>query len=294
MLAPCLALSLALAQSGGPVQIALTPTAQCVPAGTVADVRLVLSSNTPVSIGAVDVLLAWNPAQLEYVQSFVTSPGWLVGSFLPDPDGINLTLTDGDGLFTLLANPFTPPALPPALNAVTFRFKVLQSGNLSVLASQGSFGKTQVLGVTPGSVLTGGLPAPVVLGAASGPSNQVQRLGTPPNPPALLPAPAGGPVVGQPWAPRIDHTSFFPGALLDLLAVTPLPSPVDLPTAFGTILCDISNPILFFDSPAGLPFSIPIPVNCNLVGKTICSQGVSTDGLDVQLTNALDITFGTF
>jgi hypothetical protein len=292
MFALCLAL--ALAQTSGPVDVALSPQVQCVPAGSVADVRLVLSSNTPVSIGAVDLLLSWNPAQLQYVQSFVTSPGWLVGSFLPDPDGINLTLTDGNGLFTLLASPFSPPALPPAVNAVTFRFKVLQSGSLSVLPNLGAFGKTQVLGVTPGSVLTGNLPAPVLLGAASGPGNQVQRLGTPPNPAALLPAPAGGPLVGQPWNPRIDHTTFFPGALLDLLAVTPLPSPVDLPTAFGTILCDISSPILFFDSPAGLPFAIPIPLNCNLVGKTICTQGVSTDGLDVQLTNALDITFGTF
>lgn len=30
--------------------------------------------------------------------------------------------------------------------------------------------------------------------------------------------------------------------------------------------------------------AIPIPLNCNLVGKTICTQGVSTDGLEVQLS----------
>ena len=40
---------------------------------------------------------------------------------------------------------------------------------------------------------------------------------SPPNPPALLPGQTGPPVVCAFWDPRIDHTTFVPGAAVDVL-----------------------------------------------------------------------------
>ena len=99
-------------------------------------------------------------------------------------------------------------------------------------------------------------------------SSEVTRTGTPANPVALLPGQTSGPVIGATWDPVIDHSSFMPGAVFDLFALAPL---------LGV---------------AGVPFAIPIPESCNLMGLSFCTQGLSTDGVALTLTNALDITIG--
>ena len=45
---------------------------------------------------------------------------------------------------------------------------------------------------------------------------------------------------------------------------------------------------------AGVTFSLPIPVNCNLVGVNLCAQVASVNVASVALTNALDLTIGSF
>ncbi len=134
----------------------------------------------------------------------------------------------------------------------------------------------------------------VVAGVTPTASAQVVRLGSPPNPNALLPGVTSGPVLGAVWDPVIDHTTFLPGATVDLLAVTP--NPLNLSTGLGTLLCDPTTILVLESVPAGTPFVLPVPVNCSLIGFPLCSQGGSADAvsLAVGLTNALDITVGTF
>jgi len=121
------------------------------------------------------------------------------------------------------------------------------------------------------------------------------RLGSPPNPWALVSGTTGGPVVGSTWAPQIDHTTFVPTALLDVVFVGAQPDSVPLPPA-GTLLVDIAIvPPLVFTATPGQPFMIQIPANCSLVGQTLYSQGLSLDaGGTIELTNAIDILFGTY
>jgi hypothetical protein len=287
--------SLLATLSQASVSLTLTPADQCVTVNQIVDVVLMLSTDTPTAVAATDVILSWNPAELQFLQAVPGSVGWFVAGFFNDPDGINTSIVDGNALYTMLGNPLTPPALPPDIAAVTFQFKVLSSGQVAMLPSLGAFGKTQVLGTTPGSNLTGALSGPASITVASGPSAQIPRLGTPPNPDAFKPDVAHGPVVGLTWNPYIDHTAFFPGSLLDLMAIGPA-VPLNIPTVpYGTFLCDIfSFPYILRGAVPGNPFSMPIPLNCSLVGLQACTQAASVDLIDVKLTNALDITIGSF
>jgi len=136
-------------------------------------------------------------------------------------------------------------------------------------------------------------------------------LGSPPNPHALLPGQTSGPVVGSTWDPRVDHTSFVPHAVLDALFVqrtSALPgagagllaAPFTAgsgagPSLLGTLLCDPWSARLTDRVPAGTPFAIELPASCTLVGTRWCAQAASVDAHGtIRLTNALDVTIGTF
>jgi hypothetical protein len=123
---------------------------------------------------------------------------------------------------------------------------------------------------------------------------EVPRGGVPPNPAALLPGVTSGPIIGSTWDPVIDHTTFVSDSILDILGLAFAPMNIPLP-GLGTLLCDPSGLIIQFVAPApGLPFSVSFPDDCSLVGYSLCSQGVSLNGVVISLTNALDITIGTF
>lgn len=161
-------------------------------------------------------------------------------------------------------------------------------GNAVALTSAhalvGAFGK-DALGSNSGGAY--------VFAHASGAASEVGFNGTPPNPAALLPGQTSGPLLGATWDPRIDHTSFFPGALADLLVVTPAP-PLNVPTSFGTLLCSLAPPSDLFVTVAGTPFSIAIPSDCSFVGLAVCAQGGSfAPGPVIQLTDALALVLGT-
>ncbi len=124
---------------------------------------------------------------------------------------------------------------------------------------------------------------------------EVVRLGTPPNPAALLPGQTSGPLIGQTWDPVIDHNGFFAGAMSDFYFISFMASNLDL-GAPGTLLCEI-GPLLFTvvtGLDVGAPFDIPVPMDCALAGGEFCIQAGTINGSGGHLTNALDVTIGTF
>ncbi|MEO0652063.1 MAG: hypothetical protein AAFZ65_15425, partial [Planctomycetota bacterium] len=277
------------------VDLDLLPTDQCVPPNSVVSVELVLSADTPEWVAAVDLLLVWNPSELTLLSGSPVGSSWNSGGFLNDPDGINQPTNDGDALFTLFANLASPPLVSGALTSASFDFFATNGGQITVPATLGVFGSTRVIGVLPGSNSTGDLPDPVTIGVVA-PTASVEsvRLGTVPNPDVLRPGQTSGPVVGATWDPRIDHTTFVPNALLDVLAFSL--TPLDLPIpGLGTVLCLPPSVVAPVEAVPGQPFAVPIPTKCTLVGASLCSQALSIDPFGaIQLTNALDITIGTF
>lgn len=281
-----------LPPGAGGVDMTLVTDPAPVPTGCVAAVDLVLSSAVPATVAAVDVILTWDPAELELIQALPSAEDWFVAAFLNDPDGINDDVLDGEALFTALANPSAPLELPPDLVVATFLFTVLDDGDVAIAPSAGAFGVTAVHGIVPGEVVTGVLGGPVPVTSVDVPSQEVTRLGTPPNPDAFEPGLTSGPVIGQVWDPYVDHTTFMPTALVDFLGVTPPTGFVDLPTPFGTVLIDIFQPFYLVGVPAGQPFAVPVPFDCSLIGVEACSQAASLDAVDIQATNALDLLVG--
>ena len=127
-----------------------------------------------------------------------------------------------------------------------------------------------------------------------GPAAETVRLGTPPNPAALLPGQSSPPLLGAAWDPVIDHSAFQPAAVLDLLGVSA--APLELSTPFGTLLCDPAAPGFVAAAAApGVPFALAVPADCGFVGASLCAQGASLDAAGaLALTNALDVTLGSF
>ncbi|HED65389.1 MAG TPA: hypothetical protein ENJ09_07525, partial [Planctomycetes bacterium] len=128
---------------------------------------------------------------------------------------------------------------------------------------------------------------------ASQKASATVRLGSPANPNALLAGSSPGPILGSTWDPRIDHSSFFPGATTDLLLISPQ-GPINQPLSIGTLLCSLARPRTLLSTPAGVPFTLPIPLDCTLLGLNACAQGASLGTGMTRLTNALDIVLGAY
>ncbi len=175
----------------------------------------------------------------------------------------------------------------------TLYFHLVDDGQLAIAPQLGTFGMTRVVGTLPGQILTGALSGPAVVVAADVVALEVPRVGTPPNPMALLPGLTSGPIIASVWDPVVDHTGFMPAALIDILGITIGPSSFDIPTSFGTILVNLSGPVIVLTRPAGMRFPIPIPPKCSLIGASLSIQAVSHNSSFAKLTNALDVTIGT-
>jgi len=115
------------------------------------------------------------------------------------------------------------------------------------------------------------------------------RLGTPPNPTALLPG-ATQPRIGMTWDPGVDHSVFLPNAISDGLFVAAMPANVS--ASFGTVLLDESALLGTLVVSASAPFLVSLPYDCSLIGLQLSAQAASFDGSALRLTNALDITIG--
>lgn len=157
-----LSLIAALLSITGQVDLPLSPSAQTAVAGQIISVDLYAVAAATESITAVDAIVAWDPARLELLSAAIGDFPVFVNGFLPDPDGINDDITDGEALYTALAPPTTPAVVPPDILVVTFSFKVLTSACVSLTPSVGTFGKTRVIGTVPGVEITG-----VISGAVS-------------------------------------------------------------------------------------------------------------------------------
>jgi hypothetical protein len=150
-----------------PVDLSLRSTSCASVGGTVrVDIYAASQSAAGSSIGAIDVVLAWNPLELELLgnDDSLASYQWFVSDFLPDPDNINATFLDGDALYTALARPTAAAIAPlaPGMLVTSLLFRplvVLPLGSqVTMVPAQGAFAMTRVLSfVTPGLVITGSL-----------------------------------------------------------------------------------------------------------------------------------------
>jgi hypothetical protein len=208
------------------------------------------------------------------------------------PTRAGLVWTDGGGMATFeafdaggaLLGSIGPVAIGDAGSsgetAEDRFFGVVFSGGISAIRISNTSGGLEVDHVQYG--LSAALPA-----------NETVRLGSPPNPAALLKGVSGQPLTGGVWDPKISHASFMPAATVDLLGITPNPINFFLPP-WGTLLCDPTVVLATLLSPAGVPFAVPVPSDCGLAGLTLCTQGASIDPAGkILLTNALDIKIGT-
>ncbi len=125
-------------------------------------------------------------------------------------------------------------------------------------------------------------------------AREAVRLGSPPNPQALMPGLTSRPVLGATWDPIIDHTLFAPSSILDSLVVS-FGGPANLPGPQGTILIASPYVLPFFSTTPGTPFSIPVSGRCGFLGLNLSVQGLSVlpGGGGHALTNALDVVIGT-
>ena len=128
---------------------------------------------------------------------------------------------------------------------------------------------------------------------SSGAASQALRNSiSAPNPAAMV-LPGGQPILGQLYLPSIDHSTFMPDAVFDALIVRL--GPLDVPVgALGTLLVNVTTPGTTFVTAAGQPFLIFLPLDCSLIGATLYGQGLSDNGLQLKLTDAIDFTLGTF
>ena len=115
---------------------------------------------------------------------------------------------------------------------------------------------------------------------------EVVRLGSPANPDAFRPGQTRPPTAGQVWDPMVDHTTFMPSAVTDMIAISLNSANIYLPP-YGTLLCQRPFLRTFTNSSAGTPFSLSIPAGAG--GLTFSAQAVSMDATgQLLLTNALD------
>ncbi len=156
------------------VDVAFLPAPRTVDRGVLFDLQLVVTSDSGVdqSISAMDVVLTWDTAELEFVGVVRNSPyAWLMTAFLPDP--LNDSIDDGDAKLTALAN-FSEPAFasPEGLLVATFQFRALIDTALTtirIVPSTPMFTATQVFGAeVANQIITGVLEdAPITTVMAS-------------------------------------------------------------------------------------------------------------------------------
>jgi hypothetical protein len=134
----------------------------------------------------------------------------------------------------------------------------------------------------------------IVLAAPSLANQEVVRQGFPPNPAVLMPGSSGGPIVGKTWSPSIDHTSFVPSYVVDVLAVSGAKANWSLGLE-GTVLIDLAGTFMWLNhAPLG-NWWLPIPLDVGLVGIQLSTQAGSLSTLGFfKLTNALDLTIGSY
>ena len=238
---PLLALMLMLCAQ---VNLPLTPPTQFDAVNSTVTFDLRAEASTPQSVAAIDAILSWDPTELQFIGPVAGSYAWFLAGFLPDPDGINLDVTDGNAIYTALAPPATPLVLPPDIVVASFEFKLLKEGTLTLLPSLGAFGKTRVVSTTPGVEITGVISGPV----CAGPPGTWTSVG------AGIPGSTGTPLlVGSgPQACNAQVTLALANAMPSSIAFLPVGiSFLGLPCKGGVLVPDLDIIIIVVTSPAG-------------------------------------------
>ena len=159
-----LLLTLAPTASAQLADLSFSPDDSYVEVGDHIDIQIIVTASgaTDVNFSAIDALLDYDENYIQLLSNDDTfaAEAWFASTFLPDPDGINADITDGNAIYTALAAP-GPPAIAPPAGAIvtTLRFLALQptpATSVSFLASMGTFGVTEVYAFNqPGGVVTG-------------------------------------------------------------------------------------------------------------------------------------------
>lgn len=160
------------------VDLSLHPVEDPVAVGQTVAITLTATNHSDEvqQVGAIDVILHWNPDKLGPIAVNNNGPySWIVSGFLPDPDGINAAFDDGDALYTALASASSPASIPAhgQLIVTTFEFEAIAAAEdtpIDIVAEQGQFAKTRVLAPNP--------PQLDVLGTFEGASVTLAACGT--------------------------------------------------------------------------------------------------------------------
>ena len=166
------------------VNLEWRPAAQAVCVNDTVEIGLYVVSDdaTDQTVGAISVILLWDPTQLELLGKEENGPyAWMSSEFPDDSalDGLNAPFTgpspfvpdnDGDANFVAWA-PFAPSppaiAVPDGLLVVTFVFRLLvsETGQIEIPRTFGTFTVTAVFdGEVPGLNVTGQISGPATIG----------------------------------------------------------------------------------------------------------------------------------
>ncbi len=133
------------------INLSFTPSTQSVEVGEQVFIGMVATpaGSTSGSFAGIDAILQWDPTVLHYEGFEVAPSTWFLADFLPDPDGLNDDLLDGDGLFTLFAPLGTEMTAPVGgTTPVVFQFTALRAisdSEMQFIQSFGSYSDTEVL-----------------------------------------------------------------------------------------------------------------------------------------------------
>lgn len=152
------------------VNLDLRPDYQIATVGSTVYLTLyaVSDSASNQSIGAMDVIINWDPTKLQLVGFTNAGNGysWFQSGFLL-PGGLNASTSDGDAVWTAFAQPTGPAyATPSGLWVTRFAFQALtttSSTPVLIPQSEGSQSSTVYDGVVPNTDVTGSLESGAVV-----------------------------------------------------------------------------------------------------------------------------------
>jgi hypothetical protein len=145
-----------LSAAHGAVHLTLMERQDPVRVGHVLTVDILMMNDLATSqdVATLDVVLAWDPNELQLLGVGADGAPWLTSGFLNDPDGLNDTFTDGDAFFNAIASPSAPVVIPAqaTILARSLEFEALRPTALSeiaILAQAGQFAETRVFEPEP-------------------------------------------------------------------------------------------------------------------------------------------------
>jgi hypothetical protein len=134
------------------IDLVWEPAEQTVSPGDTVEINLVARSDDASTqhFALLDAIIIWDPAYLDFLGVDDTEAGYpfLASHFMPDPDGLNDDLQDGDALFIALAPGGQEAPVPPEGLVITqFEFTALavtDGTDVSIVATMGTHARTRI------------------------------------------------------------------------------------------------------------------------------------------------------